>query len=457
MEGVSRNPGTSTDLLHAAWLPCFLQVLAACRALDLIIAHVTGVCTSMILYRAFLHRLNAFRGPFLARISSLYATHLSAKRFHLYEETERLHGEYGDYAQLSKGPWYHILHPHVSLHTERDKKVHARRRKASDMGFSSKALRHYEDRVSKYTDQLVKTVDHAVSIGTALNMSKWFNYYSLDVMGDMAFGKSFNMLINGRTRLFARLTWLFPFLKAVPGLNGQYVMFWEFLDAKVKDRIKNEPAVPDIFSWILRDYCQGPKTAQDTLNLNGDSYLIVVAGSDTIPVTLAIIFFYLAMNAELAKQLQDELDKHKELSHRKLGEMDLLEGIINEALRLHPTVGDVYLPGNAIAQSPLYTVFRDHRNFERSLEILPTRWTTEPHLIKNKVDFIPFNSGPYSCAGKQLALMELRSVTAELLKRYNLTLAPGVSNEAYLDGLRDIFILVSPSLTLVFSRRVRAE
>ncbi|RDW74721.1 cytochrome P450 [Aspergillus mulundensis] len=478
-------------------------------ALNLIIWHIAAVYISMILYRALFHRLRTFPGPFLARLSNFYATYLNFRKLHMYEEVEKLHAQYGDYvrlgptelsitdpeavvalygpqAQLSKGPWYHVLHPRVSLQTERDKKVHARRRKVWDMGFSSKALRNYEDRVSKYTAQLIDTVERAASTKMELDMSKWFNYYSFDVMGDMAFGKSFDMLVNGEDTyfltalhgdmtsvgLFGRMQWLFPFFKSIPGLNSQYLKFWEFLHAQVGNRMQSEPAVPDVFSWILRDYREGPRTAQDTLNLQGDSYLIVVAGSDTTAAALAIIFFYLATTPKIAKQLQYELDRQDDLSHRSLGEIDFLEGIINEALRLHPAVpsgtqrvtppdgmkiGDVYLPGDVLVQSPLYTIFRDPRNFESPLEFLPTRWTTEPYLVKNKAVYIPFNAGPYSCAGKQLALMELRSVTAALLKRYDITLAPGQSNEAFLEGLRDTFTLVSPPLPLIFSRRVRVE
>lgn len=109
----------------------------------------------------------------------------------------------------------------------------------------------------------------------------------------------------------------------------------------------------------------------------------------------------------------------------------------------------------------------DERNFERPLEFLPSRWTAEPHLVKNKAVFVPFMAGnciptkpfvadlagPYSCAGKQLALMELRSVTAAILQRYNVALGPGQSKEGFVDGLRDTFTLVTPPLPLIFSPR----
>ena len=42
--------------------------------------------------------------------------------------------------------------------------------------------------------------------------------------------------------------------------------------------VQNPPERPDVFSFILKAYEEGPKTKQDTLNLHGDAYLIIVAG-----------------------------------------------------------------------------------------------------------------------------------------------------------------------------------
>lgn len=106
--------------------------------------------------------------------------------------------------------------------------------------------------MTTYTDQLVAAVDQAAGTKAPIDMSKWFNYYSFDIMGDMAFGKTFGMLLNGEDTyflkalhadmtgvgIFGRLQWLFPFFKSVPGLNGQYLRFWDFLDAQVAERIK---------------------------------------------------------------------------------------------------------------------------------------------------------------------------------------------------------------------------
>lgn len=61
---------------------------------------ILGIFTSILVYRAFFHRLNRFPGPSMARLSNLYPTALSAKSLHLYEEVQSLHKQYGDFVRL---------------------------------------------------------------------------------------------------------------------------------------------------------------------------------------------------------------------------------------------------------------------------------------------------------------------------------------------------------------------
>lgn len=58
------------------------------------------------------------------------------------------------------------------------------------------ALRAYEGRVRSFTDQLISLLDS--NTGKAVNAARWFNFYSFDIMGDMAFGQSFDMMKTDR-------------------------------------------------------------------------------------------------------------------------------------------------------------------------------------------------------------------------------------------------------------------
>jgi hypothetical protein len=71
-------------------------------------------------------------------------------------------------------------------------------------------------------------------------------------MGDLSFGKSFNMLMDGKETyflkqlhadmkmigLFSHLTWLFPFFKRIPVVNADYLKMWNWMGNRVRERIE---------------------------------------------------------------------------------------------------------------------------------------------------------------------------------------------------------------------------
>ncbi|KPM41803.1 hypothetical protein AK830_g4686 [Neonectria ditissima] len=416
------------------------------NASNLVLVLMGGIYTSTVVYRIFFHPLRRFPGPFLARISSAYATGLLIKKYHPYKEIQRLHQVYGDIVRLGpselsisssqalqaiyssrspciKGMWYNLLLPLVSVHTARDAKDHARRRKVWDKGFGAKALRNYEPRVSQYTDLLLSQI-HARE-GKIMDITLWCNFYGFDVMGDLAFAKSFNMLKDGvkhdhmvnmhknmiLSTSFGRFPWAFLLLQHVPILNLTYKRFLNWLKGEVTERMEREPELPDVFSGLLDEYKRNPQPSyQETLDLYGDANLIVVAGSDTTSASLTCILFELATHPQACVKLQKELDEyfsqHETPEHMSLSKLQYLQAVIDEAMRLYPAVpsglqrmtppeglfiGETFIPGDMTVQVPTYTLFRDPRCFERPDEFIPERWTTQPDLVKDGTVFTPFS------------------------------------------------------------------
>ncbi|RBR25622.1 uncharacterized protein FIESC28_01585 [Fusarium coffeatum] len=469
-----------------------------------------GMTISILTYRAFFHRLNRFPGPFIARLTNVYGTWLAVKEEHMYLEVQELHKKYGDIVRIGpmelsiatpsafrilhannspivKGPFYSVANPWVNLLADRNRKRHAIRRKTWDKAFTAKALRDYEPRVVKYTKQLTQQI--AKTEGEPMNVSAWINFYTFDIVGDLAFGTSFDYLVKGKrdkfledshgsqalTGAFRQVTWLFAVFKETPFLNNSWLSFQSWLKEKVEIRRNNKPSQPDVFSFILEDYdaIENP-TKDDYMRLCGDAHLIAVAGSDTTSAATTCLLHRLALNPETCKKLQDEIDdyktNHEESDHFSMSKLKYLQACIDESLRLTPVVmsglqrmtppegmqlGDVFIPGDTIFRAPSYTMYRDERCFARPNEFIPERWTTKPELTIDSSVYAPFSTGRGACAGKQLGLMEMRYVLTEILSNYDISLAPGTKPDTFVDGLRDCFTLELPDLNMVFTPRAR--
>lgn len=126
------------------------------------------------------------------------------------------------------------------------------------------ALKSYEPRVSIYTDKLLQRVE--ANLGMPFDASLWFNFYSFDVMGDLSFGKSFNMLGNGIVHYYMKslhdfmqllgaighVMWVFQIFKRTPLVNAEEKKSKAWVQKQVTERMQNDPEYPDVFRSVFR-------------------------------------------------------------------------------------------------------------------------------------------------------------------------------------------------------------
>ena len=97
------------------------------------------------------------------------------------------------------------MHPAPTTHNVRDKDAHARKRRVLSQAFSEAAIREMEryvlGNVRTFCDALADlgdgrgAGDEKASGWTApRNMADWFSWLTMDVLGDLCFGKAFHML-----------------------------------------------------------------------------------------------------------------------------------------------------------------------------------------------------------------------------------------------------------------------
>ncbi|KAK3715123.1 hypothetical protein LTR37_007333 [Vermiconidia calcicola] len=242
-------------------------------------SYFIGLYISLIIYRVWLSKLNKFPGPWQAKISSFWLVyHLRNKDCYL--KFEKLHEQYGKYVrigpnvlsitdadlhdaafapntQFRKAEWYDNSKPFDSMHTTRDKPLHDRRRRMWAPAFSDKALRQYEHKVKAFNNKLVERVrEHS---NGPIDMRKWFNLYSFDVMGQLAFGKDYGMLDSGELNWAINLlsesmeaapqrvqSWVFRVMIKIPFAAGGLFKFLKFCRDELEWRVNNKNTEGDI-------------------------------------------------------------------------------------------------------------------------------------------------------------------------------------------------------------------
>ena len=243
---------------------------ALAQVTSITIFYLVGLYTSLVIYRSLIHPLNKFPGPFGARFSSFWLSGY-VKNGDAFRQIQKLHEKYGAFVRVgpsdlsithpmavsavyglgskcTKAAWYDLTRPMMSLQTLRVKALHDQRRRLWSPAFSDKALRGYEERIQKYQNILISQIE--TYHGQSINVSKWFNFYSFDIMGDLAFGTSFKMLEASEEHWAIKLlnegieplsfmfpVWFFRFMTAVPGLMRDWWKFIDYCAQRLDDRM----------------------------------------------------------------------------------------------------------------------------------------------------------------------------------------------------------------------------
>ncbi|KAI3403001.2 hypothetical protein KGF56_004254 [Candida oxycetoniae] len=191
------------------------------------------------------------------------------------------------------------------------------------------------------------------------------------------------------------------------------------------------------FLYELAKQTRDPQVLQDQL-LN-----IMVAGRDTTAGLLSFCIFELARHQDVWQKLKEEIYANfgsgddadiEKITFETLKSCTYLKWVINEALRLYPSVPinfrtatrDTTLPigggkdglspvfvgkGTTVAYSP-YVLHRMVKYYGKDAQVFrPERWETLKGLGWS---YLPFNGGPRICLGQQFAITEASYVIARL-------------------------------------------
>ncbi|KAF7891458.1 uncharacterized protein EAF02_001783 [Botrytis sinoallii] len=446
----------------------------------------TVISTIRVLYY---HPLSHIPGPTLWIAFPIFR-HLALLRGRQDSALRALHRKYGEVVRFSSDEvsfitaqaWRDIYgHGHKQLPKFKHSAAnpldiinandadHSRYRKSMSHAFSAKGLQAQEPILNKYIEKLMTKLEHEATSRVPVDMVKWYNLTTFDLIGDLAFGQSFDGLENSRYHFW--VSTIFESVRAMQfvKVGDIYPLLFQFLKpfmssdlasarqrqrdyskTVVQKRLAN-PAPSDLVDFMdsmLRH--RGEKDGLSDEELVANSSILVIAGSETTATLLSGVTFLLLKNPEAMQKLTHEvrtvMQSEEDITFANAtANLPYMLACLEEALRRYPPVATglqrvttsttmisgYEIPPNtrvAVHQSAAYD---SPLNFHLPSRYIPERWLpaakTDPEspFFHDKRDVLqPFSVGPRNCIGRNLAYNEMRVILARIIWRFDLELCP---------------------------------
>ena len=178
----------------------------------------------------------------------------------------------------------------------------------------------------------------------------------------------------------------------------------------------------------------------DETAIVGTAIVLITAGYDTTAITLSFLTYELAINPDVQRRLQEEVDEAFEDAGGELPDystiqgLPLLEMVILETLRRHPPLGNnmrmaskeyqlpesnvVLKKGDGILYSSRFLHYHpDH--WSHPEEFYPEHFSKEEKSSRSPYAFQAFGQGPRACIGMRFALLEVKVAIMMMLRQFD--------------------------------------
>eukprot|EP00002_Diphylleia_rotans_P030506 TRINITY_DN6276_c0_g1_i1.p1 TRINITY_DN6276_c0_g1~~TRINITY_DN6276_c0_g1_i1.p1 ORF type:complete len:494 (+),score=111.02 TRINITY_DN6276_c0_g1_i1:41-1522(+) len=276
--------------------------------------------------------------------------------------------------------------------------------------------------------------------------------FTLDSVGEILFGCNIDSLnkpsifaqafdylqiaVNGR--YLTHPLWLF---KADPMFNTQLRILNGFVDKLVDDSLA-DPNIADRDD-LLAEYIKDKQATHTRESLRDMLKNMLIAGRDTTAVLISWTLGEISSQPQVQERLLEEIREHvgdtEEPTGAQLGKLRYMKMVLNETLRLHPSVPadlrtavkDDVMPNGTFVEAGTDVIFVPylmHRMKEYwgedALKFDPDRWTSERISKVPNFVFNPFLAGPRICLGQNMAYTEAKLFLTMVLRKFKLTLIP---------------------------------
>ncbi|XP_053706316.1 cytochrome P450 3A27 [Synchiropus splendidus] len=328
--------------------------------------------------------------------------------------------------------------------------------------FTSGRLKEMYPIMLQHSESVIKNLQKQCDANEVVEVKEVFGPYSMDVVTSCAFSVDIDS-INSPSDPFVKnikkmvkfnfldpliiISVLFPFLR--PILEKMQVtlfpgdvldFFFNFLRTIKSDRNKNEHKTRVDFMQLMVDAQtsdENPEKGLSDAEILAQAMIFIFAGYETSSSTLGFIAYNLATHPHIQKMLQKEVDEtfpeKKTPSYEALMQMEYLDMVINESMRLYPIanrlervtkttvdINGVTVPKGCVISVPVFTIHRDPKLFPEPEVFKPERFSKENKDKMDPYSFLPFGAGPRNCIGMRFAVLMMKLNLVQILQNFSL-------------------------------------
>lgn len=441
------------------------------------------------------HPLSKYPGPPLAAVSELWYASAWTGGF-WNRKIQEAHQQYGDIVRIAPNElsfataqafrdiygapsktrklfpksdrFYDNGHPNIAFVL--DPEEHARQHRMFAPQFRPSAIRTQEPIIHDHVDLWVNQITARGSGGAVpLDVSKWFEWLTFDIIGELTFGESFYATRDNKSHpwvsilldatysgsifnLRKRLAFVGPLLRWMPYISATARAAVESIAqhgamtlAKTRKRIEVGPAhsngagsrvaVDDFLEHAIR------AGGMSDTELANQAMVMLTAGAETSATALTAALWYLSQKSHahclerLKTEVRTAFASPADATGDATARLPYLNAVLEETMRLFPpspvgpprvsppggeTVDGTFVPGGVYVSADVWAIHHDARTVgERPESFEPERWCDGPM----KPYTVPFSIGPRMCIGVTLAWVEMRIALAKTVLAFDWELA----------------------------------
>ncbi|KAL3459361.1 cytochrome P450 [Aspergillus heterothallicus] len=420
-----------------------------------------------------LHPLSKYPGPFLASLSNTYKAYY-VYNLNLHEKLLSLHKTHGPVIRIGpnhlhtwagdaiapiykagrtmpKSEYYDAFTAfNPNLFGGRDEAVHALRRRQLAHGFAQSSIVKLERLIEAPMAVLVEKLNgfavRAEEEEEVFDFKEVLALYVLDILGEVAFGKSFGAQRKGASEELHAIgdhLLLSGVIGELPGQNVTKLLARLSPVPWMRRLVKSREALKRICAGCVRFKIENPSDRPDLLKSlveavdpeSGEG----VAGSHSTAGTLTFLLWHLIHNPPMLARVQAEIDdklgplREGQISYPITGleaSLPYTMACVRENFRMNPVFsmplwrtvrhpGGVDIAGGNVPYGTNICISNYVLHHNPSIwgadhdEFKPARWLDEKYAKERGRYLIPFSVGHRQCIGRNLGMTNLlKSVTA---------------------------------------------